>query len=93
MQILLATVDGGEKPPPRYRSHKKVWALKITDVGPLANGGATLSAEGFLPIMVAADVVRRYMPIAGDYLVIYEPDGYRAISPAVQFEDGYTRIA
>jgi hypothetical protein len=32
------------------------------------------------------------MPLPGDYLVIYE-DGYRSISPAKAFEDGYTRIA
>ena len=93
MLLLLATIGGKEAPPPRYRSHKEVRALKITDVAPVSDGRAILSVEGgFAPITVVADVVRRYMPIDGDYLVFYD-DGYRSISPRAPFEDGYDRLA
>lgn len=93
MEILLATLDGKEAPPPRWRCHKEVWALKITEVSPQLGGAAILSFERFAPIEAEAGVVRRYMPIAGDYLVIYEPDGFRSISPRGVFEDGYSPIA
>ena len=86
-------VDGARMP--RYRCHKEVSALKIGD-GPITlnrDGSAVLpiAEGGFAPVTVEAGVVTRYMPVAGDYLVVYE-DGYRSISPAKAFEDGYTRI-
>jgi hypothetical protein len=90
---LFPTSDGKEAEPPRYRSHKEVWALKIAGVAPQADGSAMLLFEDFGPITVDHDVVRRYMPVVDDYLVIYKPDGYRSISPRSQFEDGYERIA
>ena len=78
---------------PRYRCHKEVSALKIAAVEPTADGGAALLFEGDFPqINVEHDMVRRYMPIAGDYLVTYDGDRYRSISPAKPFEDGYSRI-
>ena len=93
MTILLANADGEEAAPPRYRCYKEVSAMKITDVVPTADGGAILRFDGFMPIQVEHDVVRRYMPVDGDYFVIYEPDGYRSISPGSVFEDGYDLIA
>ncbi len=79
---------------PRYISHKVVQALKIGNgITHNVDGSETLPIQdpGFDPVTVAKEVVSRYMPTAGDYLVIYE-DGYRSISPAKAFEDGYERI-
>jgi hypothetical protein len=82
-------------PMPRYRCHKEVCALKIgegIEVHP--DGSATLAIAdgGFAPVTVAKEVVARYMPLPGDYLVVYLPDGYLSISPGKVFEEGYTRI-
>ena len=79
---------------PRYRSHKEVHALKIAQVLVVnPDGSATLviDDEGFGHVGVEKEVVSRYMPVPGDYLVVYE-DGYRSISPAKAFEEGYTLI-
>ena len=79
---------------PRYRCHKIVGALKIREVSPAIHGGVTVAFEeaAFSPEYLDAKMVTRYMPIAGDYLVEYQGDGYRSISPAKAFEDGYSRI-
>jgi hypothetical protein len=79
---------------PKYRSHKEVWALKIGDqIGVNPDGSCYLSIAdgGFAPVTVPKEVVARYLPMPGDYLVTYE-DGYQSISPAKAFEEGYTRI-
>lgn len=80
---------------PRYRSHKEVHALKIGDDPIVVHGDGSVTLpiadDGYAPVTVDASVVSRYMPSAGDYLVVYD-DGYRSISPAKAFEDGYTRI-
>ena len=92
MMPELPTTDGHEAEPPRYRSHKEVWAVKITDIDLRRNGAVMLSLEApYAPVPVEHDMVRRYMPVAGDFLMMY-PDGYRSISPKSAFEDGYTRI-
>lgn len=73
---------------PRYRSHKQVWALKIASV----NGFKLAFAEaGYAPITVDPVMFARYTPVMGDYYVVYD-DGYKSISPAKAFEEGYTRI-
>lgn len=84
---------------PRYRSHKEVQALKIHSVEVMPDGSALLeiadegsSGSGFAPVAVDKSMIARYMPHHGDYLVIYA-DGYRAISPAKAFEEGYTPIS
>jgi hypothetical protein len=78
---------------PRYQSHKKVHALKIGE-GIVVNqdGSAVLpiADPGFGPLTVEKGVISRYVPMPGDYLVVYE-DGYKSISPAKAFEEGYTR--
>jgi len=79
---------------PRYRSHKEVQALKIAQVLVVnPDGSVTLAIddEGFDPVTVSKEVVLRYMPLPGDYLVMYQ-DGYHSISPAKAFEEGYTHI-
>lgn len=80
---------------PKYRSHKEVWALKIGEgivVNP--NGSVILPIvdPGYAPVTVEAAVVGRYMPMPGDYYVVYS-DGYKSISPAKAFEEGYTLVS
>lgn len=79
---------------PKYRCHKEVWAHKIANVSPwLENGGQLLypEEEGYGPIEVDADYVKKHHPVAGGYYVVYK-DGYKSFSPAETFEEGYTRI-
>ncbi len=78
---------------PRYRCHKKVWALKIKRID-CADGSCTITpAEaGYAPFHVDAEYVRRHRPQAGGYYVVYD-DGYKSWSPAKAFEEGYTLIA
>lgn len=73
---------------PRYQSHKKVWALKIKTVNEY---DLTFVEPGYAPMSVDPLMFSRYTPVPGDYLVVYD-DGYRSISPAAVFEEGYTRI-
>ncbi len=94
-EIAIAHGGGDVAAPgwPRYHCHKRVSAAKIVRVHPRAAGGALLEVEGDIePQLCEADMVRRYMPVEGDYLVVYDGDGYRSISPRGAFEDGYTRI-
>jgi hypothetical protein len=73
---------------PRYRSHKQVWALKIEKV----EGDVIIFAEkGYAPLVAEKGLFSRYTPVPGDYYVQYA-DGYKSISPAKAFEEGYTRI-
>lgn len=77
---------------PQYRSHKKVWALKIKDAHPEGEGGSRIffEDERWGSRLVSADFeLRRKGP--GGYFVIYE-DGYQSWSPTEAFENGYTRI-
>ncbi len=79
-----------------YRSHKVVQAGRIDAVTrPDASGGVVVFIEDRDGTLIAVDLtplmVARHMPLAGDYLVVYA-DGYRSISPAKAFEDGYTRV-
>lgn len=79
---------------PRYQSHKKVWALKIGEglkVNPDGSVVLPIVDPGYAPVTVEAGVVSRYMPMPGDYYVVYD-DGYKSISPAKAFEEGYVRI-
>lgn len=80
---------------PLYQSHKKVRALKIGEgaVEVHSDGSATFPVAdgGFAPVHLTKEIFGRYYPQPGDYLVVYE-DGYRSISPAKAFEDGYTRV-
>lgn len=72
---------------PRYKSHKKVWALEIDTV----NGHRlTFRDKGYASILCDADMFSRYKPVAGDYYVQYD-DGYKSFSPRKAFLDGYTK--
>lgn len=85
---------------PRYKSHKEVRALKIRHVEyDKAPEGQDRSAwlrltfvePQYAPIKIPPEMFARYEPVVGDYYVVYE-DGYRSISPAKAFEEGYTRV-
>lgn len=101
---LEKTMESPAREMPSYKSHKTVWALKISKVEPLPNPdltgktgashyGATLTPEdtGYAPFTVDADYQRKHGPHAGGYYVVYA-DGYKSFSPAKAFEEGYVRI-
>lgn len=86
---------------PEYVSHKKVRAALIV-------GFDTRDTGGIVTVWVQPEgqPVERFEPTRADmkevaevggYAVIYTPDekypeGYRSISPAKAFEEGYTRV-
>lgn len=79
---------------PRYQSHKKVWALQIKSTGEAPGGQVRLEFEeaGYAPIWLPLEMFSRYMPVPGDYYVVYD-DGYKSISPAKAFEEGYRLVS
>jgi len=80
---------------PYYRSHKVVQAAQIADVGDALNAAGDrviyFVDPDYLPIACGGAMFARYIPVLGDYLVIYRDD-YKSISPKTEFEDGYTKI-
>lgn len=89
-----------QKEMPRYKCHKEVWALKIAEIEfPPAAANAesdgsrllVITDEGFAPIRVDHNYIRKHNPQPGGYYVVYK-DGYKSFSPAEAFEEGYTRI-
>jgi hypothetical protein len=87
-------MDGVSMEMPKYRSHKTVWALQISEgleILPDGSAKLTFTDARYSPRIVAKEVVSRYIPIPGDYFVVYG-DGYQSISPKAAFEDGYTLI-
>ena len=77
---------------PKYESHKIVQAMKIVsykydDQGTMTAAVTEDGAE-FVPALI--DMANRSSP--GDYAVIYA-DGYKSVSPAKAFEEGYTLVA
>lgn len=79
---------------PRYQSHKKVWALKISAVDhENENGPATLSFEDtrYGTREVSPEYFEKHRPQAGGYFVEYD-GGYESFSPADAFESGYTLL-
>ncbi len=78
---------------PRYRSHKRVWALQIKSLDFVNERGTRLSfeEEGYAPIIAPLEMFSRYQPEPGDYYVVYD-DGYKSFSPKKAFQEGYARI-
>lgn len=72
---------------PRYRSHKIVHALKIAELlSPAGENEETDGSlimvpadEGYGPMRLDAQYVRKHQPKAGGYLVVYD-DGYKSWS-------------
>ena len=73
---------------PRYRSHKQVWALEIDTV---SGNRLTFRDAGYAAIAAPAEMFTRYMPVPGDFYVVYD-DGYKSFSPRKAFVEGYTKI-
>lgn len=92
-----------QTPMPQYQCHKKVWALKIQSIefdrdsaqkeGRETDSSARLIPEevSFAPFTVDSEYVNKHHPVAGGYYVVYT-DGYKSFSPAIAFEEGYTKI-
>ncbi len=83
---------------PRYKSHKTVHALKIKSIETSYNDAHhrrevkfNFEDDGYAPIVEDAEICQRYQPKPGDYYVVYD-DGYKSLSPAKAFEEGYTQI-
>lgn len=77
---------------PRYISHKTVHALEIGTIEP--RGGVayrlTFRDPGYGPIDVPSIMTTRYVPVPGDFYVVYA-DGYKSFSPRKAFLEGYKR--
>jgi hypothetical protein len=91
-------MDGREMP--KYKSHKKVGALKIKSIvrdGERENretdGSAMITPEedGYAPFRVEHEYMHKHKPQVGGYFVQYK-DGYKSFSPADAFEGGYNLI-
>lgn len=74
---------------PQYQSHKKVWALQILSV---EENIIHFMNSIYAPREVDPKIFSRYIPVSGDYFVVYE-DGYESISPKKVFEEGYALIS
>ena len=74
---------------PRYQSYKKVWALKIAVVEGPNPWKITPEDERYSPIECDSKMFSRYIPVPGDYYVVYD-DGYKSFSPRKAFEEGYS---
>jgi hypothetical protein len=83
---------------PLYACHKKVRALEIRAIGHYAPDAAgKLRREihfkdaGFPSIWVEGELFTRYVPLPGDFYVVYE-DGYTSFSPRKAFMEGYSLV-
>lgn len=79
---------------PVYESHKVVWAAQIVSIADHPDGSRIImvrpansfEAEPFEPTEPAMAA----RAAVGGWAILY-PDGYRSVSPAKAFEEGYTR--
>jgi hypothetical protein len=85
---------------PRYVCHKRVWALELEAISepnyPTANNPTparqlVFRDRGFAPIMASEEMFSRYIPVPGDFYVVYN-DGYKSFSPRKAFLEGYTKV-
>ena len=99
--ILICGGDGGtvhiREVMAEFQCHKVVMAAVIKSVAVLEEQDDLSLIIGLpgtdieLPYLAAVEMIQRYTPVVGDYLVLYEND-YVAISPKDVFEDGYREI-
>lgn len=80
---------------PRYVSHKTVHALEIATIGDRdwddsGSRKLTFNDAGFAPISAPEEMFSRYVPLPGDFYVVYA-DGYKSFSPRKAFLEGYTK--
>ena len=87
-------MPSSETPLPRYRCHKRVWALKIKaieiPIDPTQKPKIIPEDAGYSAVEVETSYIAKHSPSVGGYYVVYE-DGYVSFSPAKAFEEGYTR--
>jgi len=82
-----SNVEDAGAPLPKWQSHKTVHVVKILKIE-----GDMIHVEGpYKPIKAATNMFARYMPVSGDYYVVYD-DGYASISPRKPFEEGYHKL-
>lgn len=81
-----------------FQCHKIVKAAVIKNVTGIYQKGADLAlviglpgTDIEIPYLAIADMVSRFEPSVGDYVVLYEND-YVAISPKQPFDDGYAQL-
>lgn len=75
---------------PLYQSHKRVRAIKFIAVENLSHVSWLVLEDGS-KIERPAEWMRKHMPVAPGYLVVYQ-DGYESYSPVEAFEKGYWKI-
>lgn len=83
---------------PRYISHKTVQALEIRRLGDVTVNALGQNVReidfvepGFGPLFLQGHLFSRYVPVPGDFYVVYE-DGYVSFSPRKAFIEGYKPI-
>jgi hypothetical protein len=76
---------------PLWQCHKIVRAAAIAD---MHGAIITLDLGGGkrTQILVDPKMFARYTPAIGDYVVVYDGDGYMAFSPKATFDSGYFRL-
>lgn len=80
----------------RFKCNKMVSAAKISEIlDDSRDLSVTLQHPDFeemtLPYVIATEMMARYTPQVGDYVVLYG-DGYVSVSPKDAFEGGYAYI-
>ncbi len=88
--------NGEKRELPKYKCHKEVRAIKISDVTRDPSGVSvtiTPAEAGYGPFQIDSDWMRRFNDDEDDmgYFVVYK-DGYASWSPSKAFEEGYTLI-
>lgn len=76
---------------PLYASHKRVRALEIkscTEIPGSIARDLVFADETFSPTARPGSLFARYVPVPGDFYVVYE-DGYESFSPRKAFLEGY----
>ena len=86
---------------PLYKCHKQVRALYIKSVQPRYEQNnrtkpctavhIAFEEPGFEAILETGAFFEKHSPRAGDVYVVY-PGGYKSVSPAKAFEEGYTLV-
>lgn len=77
---------------PEYESHKIVRAARIISIAIGSDGKRTLlvQPEGDGKLTSFEPNLTNMPANVGDWAMLY-PDGYKSVSPAKAFEEGYTR--
>jgi hypothetical protein len=80
---------------PRYKSHKIVGAMEISDIRPVPGAHYEFkykeTGEKVTSYSASDKLFSRYTPVVGDFLVFY-PNDYQSFSPRKEFLDGYSAI-